>query len=918
MIVLGNINKHTIKISESQYKAIRQLNEINYIATKSNVTVCSLNDFVSICQSLGANSNNVEQFSNEYAFIEIYTTLSRLKVELPIALPKRKIGSGEEYIPKTDEEIQDFYENQQKYFKNEAYNVLHLEFDDNIDNLDKKDKSLVNVKLKKRNFNADNQHLSGFKYPATDKSFFTDEMAAKVRNFVNKFKGQNIKFVIHCTEGMSRSAAIGYYIAKKTKQNIESFFSEYETYKDGKHQFKVGAGSKGAPHYTNSLVLDKMGNAEGWDKDYYADDYLKTPYLDDKYGRISAAEKLFLVTANAILNKGSRVKATITKLHNSYSTLKKLGVNKNNYDELYNKCINAIGLNESEVGEGGVFHVNNFGKDGQMNTSYEYLDDINDTNPSNKNVYVDFNNSGLKHHPASKDWVEIPKSWSDRVHQDKDYEKLGRKPRPITSKDKGMVIAQGHKGKYYMPARQNRGQGDNIGVRKAMLPITSDIQVPCYNLSLLGKDPSTATMLAHMYKGKPSSFNKHYSMTTNGLPQNIKAYLTNMANLFKNDSELNSFVPDYIVYPQSSSGFNGLIAKSLRYVYPNAKILDKDSITKLKIWGINYDTLIGLTIKDLPNGVYRGSFSRYQNNDYLKNNIVSNTIYRSAQQLIANAISRSLINILSSESVLNTTDIKSKNEQIFIQIEEVFSREYESLSQAMQKYNLTPPNQTEMFRIVLNIIFTNQIYGKYGTAYSGRNAKKRENLYYSIDAFKNGFIKNNPDITLNIPKIKELAKKNDTIKNYDANQRFAIKGQFQLSQNASNTIDANSKILILDDNYATGVSLRNAAQLFIEKGIPPQNIITMTPGDMGSASTGGKRGSDVPFFDAEGRLANDYVNGRLDNTQIDNDMGNFLTAKNNSLKNNLGHSRRNNLVNNGINESLIKSITYKIIKEMLD
>jgi hypothetical protein len=904
MIVLGNLNKHIIRINENQYRELQHLNEINYVAAKSNVTVCSLNDFVSICKSLGVNDNNVEQFSNEYAFIEIYTTLSRLKVELPIALPKRKIASGEEYIPKSDDEIQDFYENQQKYFKKETYNVLHLEFDDNIDNLDKKDKSLVNVKLKKRNFNSDNQHLNGFKYPATNKSFFTNEMAIKVQNFVNKFEGKNIKFIIHCTEGMSRSAAIGYYIAKKTKQNIESFFSEYETYRDGKHQFKVGAGSKGAPHYVNSLVLDKMGDVEGWNKDYYSDDFLKTPYLDDKYGRISAIEKLFLVTANAILNKGSRVKATITKLYNSYNMINKLGVNKNEYEELYNKCISAIELNESAVGEGGVFHVNNIGKDGSMNTSYEYLDDINNTDPSNRNVYVDFSNSGLKYHPASKDWVEIPKSWSDRVHQDKDYEKLGKKPRPITSKDKGMVIAQGHKGKFYMPTRQNRGQGDNIGIRKAILPITSDIQIPCYNLSLLGRDPSTATMLAHMYKGKPSSFSRHYQMTTNGLPQNIKSYLSNMANLFKNDAELSSFVPDYIVYPQSSSGFNNLIAKSLRYIYPNAKILDKDSITKIKVWGVNYDTLVDLTMKDLPNGVYRGSYSRYQNNEYLQKQIISNTIYRSAQQLITNSICRSLNNIISGESVLQANNKAQRNAEIFAQLENVFNREYDLLSQAMNKKELTAPNKVEMFRIVLNMIFTNQNYGRYSLKYIGKNSLKnggREALYYSIDAFKKAFIKTNPDIDLNFEKIKELAQKNDTIKNYDANQRFAIKGQFKLSQQASNTIDANSKILILDDNYATGVSLRNAAILFLERGIPQQNIITMTPGDMGSASTGGKRGSDVPFFDAEGRLANDYVNGKLDTTQIDNNMGEFLTNKNKSLEKNIGHSKRNKLVNNGVN-----------------
>lgn len=908
MILNVNPNNKVIILTE------KQINEINYVANKSNVTVCSLDDFTQVCSSLGVNDSNVSKYANEYAFIEIYTTLSRLEVELPISLPRHKIGDKTDYIFKDKNEITDYYQNHQTYFKQEHPNVLHIEFDDNIDNLDKKDKNLVNVKLKKRNFNQDNQHLNGFKYPATNKSFFTKEMGYKVQEFVNRFADTNVKFIIHCTEGMSRSAAIGYYIARKTKQNIENFFSEYETYKNGKHQFKVGAGSKGAPHYVNSLVLDKMGEVEGWDKDYYGDDFLKTPYLDDKYGRTTASRKMFLVTANAIL-KGSRVKATLTKLENSYNTLCRLGLNSKEDDELYNQCKNVITesniksivkkiINESSMGEGGVFNINKIGKNGSMDASYEYLDDINSDNPSNRNVYVDFNNAGLKHHPSSQDWVEVPKEWSDRIHADKEYEKLGKNPRPITAKDKGMVIAKGHRGKYYMPSRQNRGEGDNIGISKTMLPINGDIQVPCYNLSLLGKDPSTATMLAHMYKGKNSSFNKHYDITTQGLPKNIKSYLKNMANLFATNSELSSFVPDYIVYPQSSSGFNELIAKSLRYVYNGAKILDKDSITKIKIWGINYDTLVDLTIKDLPNGVYRGSFSRYNDNEYAKKQIVSNTIYRSAQQLIFNAISRSLIQIINTDEVKMASNVQNRNANIYIKLQELFEREYKSLCEAMTKQNLNIPNRTEMFRIVLNMLFTDIRYGKYSSKYSSRNAKSnggRESLYYSLDDFKKTFIKNAPDVNLNIPRIKELASKNDTIKNYDATQRFAIKGQFNLSQNASNAINANSKIIIIDDNYATGVSLRNAVLLLIEKGLNPQNIITMTPGDMGSATTGGKRGADVPFFDAESRMANDYVNGRLDNAQIDNELGVFLRRKNKQLQNTGGHLKRNKLVNNGIN-----------------
>lgn len=591
------------------------------------------------------------------------------------------------------------------------------------------------------------------------------------------------------------------------------------------------------------------------------------------------------------------------------------------------KSLCESAYNEDSVGEGGVFNINNIGDDGNMSGNYEYYDDINDTNPSNKNVYVDFSNSGLKFHPSSKEWVEVPKSWMGNIKQTpngKGYETIDNKnPRSPNSKDKGDKFVKGYRNKFYMPTRQYRGKGDNIGVRKTMIPITSDIQIPCYNLSLLGDNPTTATMLAHMYKGKESTYDGHYNITTNGVPTNIKAYLKNMANLFKTNSELSSFVPDYIVYPQSSSGFNGLIAKSLRYVYPNAKILDASSITKVKVWGVNYDTLVDLTIKDLSDGVYSSTFKRYKNNTYFNKNLTSNTIYKSAQQLMMNTIGRSLNSILESDEYINANGKENEQDAIFKQIEAIFNREYEQLKLSMEKRGLQPPKRDEMFLLVLNAIMTNENYGKYSSDFSKRNAKKnggRESLYYSIDAFKKAFISKDPKVYLNIVKIKELAMKNDTIKNYDASQRFAIKGQFHLSDNASNTIPSNSKILIIDDNYATGVSLRNAAILFIEKGIEPSNIITMTPGDMGGASTGGKRGSDVPFFDAEGRLANDYVKGNLDNTQVSSEMAKYLTNKHNLLKNNSGHKKRDTLVggisDNLLAENLIKRYVRNILKKL--
>lgn len=493
----------------------------------------------------------------------------------------------------------------------------------------------------------------------------------------------------------------------------------------------------------------------------------------------------------------------------------------------------------------------------------------------------------------------MPKQWyDDRIHQNQNYKPLGNNPQQPTDRSRSNDIRT-YRGKYYMPSRQYFDQGDNIELRPCTLPIGGGIKIRCYNLSLLGNKPSTATMLAHMYKGKPSSYLGKYSISTKGLPKNIKQYLKNMANLFDNCTELKSFSPDYIVYPQSSSEFNGIIAKSLRYVYPNAKIMDNKSIYKIKVWGIDYNSLIDFYIEDLPTKEYKSVYNKYSNNKVLQKDLLARTIYKSSRQLITNFICRKIIGITENDKKLNI----KRQEEIFNQIESIFNEEYDKFSNAMQKHNLQIPIKNEMFRLILNMIFTNENYGKYNKDFSKRNARNnggRESIFYSIDNFKKAFISDNPKVYLNYPKIKAIAQTNDTIKNYDAQQRFAITGQFGLSNNAENIINKDSKILIIDDNYATGVSLKNAALLFVQKGIEPQNIIAITPGDMGWATTGGKRGSDIPIFDAEGSLANTYSNGGLINTQLSASEKERLQTLYQKTKDNTGHKKRNKLINNGI------------------
>ena len=111
-----------IKINEKQHKFI--LNEINHIASKSNITVASLEDFKYICNTLGINDSNVENFLGQYCFIEIGSSLGRLQAELP-HIPPINDENGNVYNG------ENFYKNGQWYFKNEHKNVIKLIFDDN-------------------------------------------------------------------------------------------------------------------------------------------------------------------------------------------------------------------------------------------------------------------------------------------------------------------------------------------------------------------------------------------------------------------------------------------------------------------------------------------------------------------------------------------------------------------------------------------------------------------------------------------------------------------------------------------------------------------------------------------------------------------------------------------------------------------
>lgn len=255
---------NVIKINEEQYKKYL-LSEINYIASKSNITVASLEDFKHICNILGINDSNVENFLGQYCFIEIGSSLDRLQAELP-HIPSINDENGNVYNG------ENFYKNGQWYFKNEHKNVIKLIFDDNQkfnNKLPKKDgfngktpATAVKLSSKENKYGKE-----GFCFYYTNGEDFTDDKAQSLKNFVdnNLSCNPNVKFVIHCMQGKSRSAAVGIYISNKIKQFSDEMLSEYDS--DDNSQFNIGISKKGQPKYPHKNVMNKMGNIEGWNKE---------------------------------------------------------------------------------------------------------------------------------------------------------------------------------------------------------------------------------------------------------------------------------------------------------------------------------------------------------------------------------------------------------------------------------------------------------------------------------------------------------------------------------------------------------------------------------------------------------------------------------------------------------------------------
>jgi hypothetical protein len=251
-------------------------------------------------------------------------------------------------------------------------------------------------------------------------------------------------------------------------------------------------------------------------------------------------------------------------------------------------------FDENYADEGGIYHINDI--DGKnMYADYEYL-------PNDNKIYADYSNYAKKRgllHRNNPTWFtdshgETPYNYNDFNSYQKGGKNLG------DSNPYSDYIT--NYGKIYMPTRREIGKsGDRVKeigeLKPDMVNVKNGQSIECYNLSMLGIDPSVATMIAHTYKGKPatykgdltdiSSSNAHKLVVTDkegNKPNLIKGvYAEKIKNLILNTNGLKpqDFYPTYIIYPESSSPFNDYIAEFLiKNIYPKSELIPNKTLVK--------------------------------------------------------------------------------------------------------------------------------------------------------------------------------------------------------------------------------------------------------------------------------------------------------------------------------------------------
>ncbi len=301
MILYTNSNSpKKIFLKESQ---IYILNEISNIANDTDVTVCSVDDFSNICRNfpiseggvMTLTDKNVESLYGDYAFIEIRDSRANVDAQFP----HTKYYKGDDLQQETEE-----YFNRLFYFKEDHKNVIRVEYDDSQSiGKSKKGEGIttgpisldrLNDRLKIKPDGTPRRRTYYYHYK--DGIDFNDEIAEKINNFVNSNinVNPNVKFIIHCRAGASRSAGIGTFIANikqeiyNDKEYVQKFFKEHVK-DDGSPQFDIGIDRKGTIKLPHQKEMKKLGALRGWNKEnddsylqWYMNHFLDSGFFGDK------------------------------------------------------------------------------------------------------------------------------------------------------------------------------------------------------------------------------------------------------------------------------------------------------------------------------------------------------------------------------------------------------------------------------------------------------------------------------------------------------------------------------------------------------------------------------------------------------------------------------------------------------------
>ena len=599
-------------------------------------------------------------------------------------------------------------------------------------------------------------------------------------------------------------------------------------------------------------------------------------------------------------------------------------------------------FDENAEDEGGIYHINDI--DGKnMYADYEYL-------PNDDKIYADYSNYAKKRgllHRNNPTW--FTDSYGETPYKYKDFNSYQKAGKNLGDSDPYSDYITNY-GKIYMPTKREIGKsGDRVKEIGELTPDRVNVKngqtIECYNLSMLGIDPSVATMIAHTYKGKPATYkgdltdiassNAHKLVVADkegNKPNLIKGvYAEKIKKLILNTDGLKpqDFYPTYIIYPESSSPFNDYIAEFLiKNIYPKSELIPNRTLVKTDSWDIDYDELVKGTANEAyseSNSSYRDYYGKYEK---LSNLYIKQALFNRLKGIVANKVLKLIPSLRekyynNAEEIDNGDDYTedyyvteaaqnngfnvfsdmSSNERYYLcsEILDYIIDETKEIDKALMHngVNLTisrAPYLQEFLLLVYHAIFSRNgrsdsiaYYSKKFNSAKGKS--ERKNNFRTYQDFESAFI--NGDLNINMKNLINYLNSNDSIKNYDYVSRMSLYNQFKITDNYDlKKFKKNASFLIIDDNFASGASLRNAAIVLNEVlGIPYDKIKALTPGDMGGASSGGAQGAEVPTNDAEGYLSQLYHKGYFANDNIDKATQDRLKNKYKELRDNQSHKK---------------------------